>query len=47
MNKLQITLFISADKVDFQENKIIPMEGNFYWNKHKYNIVNGVITCAD
>lgn len=46
MNKIQITLFVSADKVDFQDNKVIPTEGYFFWNKTKYNIVDGVIVKA-
>lgn len=47
MNKLQITLFVTADKVDIQQDKIVPITGYFYWNKHKYNIEDGIITYAD
>lgn len=46
MNKLQISIFVTADKVDFQENKVVPIEGYFYWNKQKYNIIDGIIEKA-
>lgn len=41
MNKIQVTLWVNAEKIDVQDNKIMCIKGSFYYNNKKYNIING------
>lgn len=43
MNKIQVTLWVNAEKIDVQDNKIMCVKGNFYYNNKKYTIENGEI----
>lgn len=38
MNKLQTTVYITATKVDIENNKIIAVEGEFYFQGKRYKI---------
>ncbi len=40
MNKLQQTIYITATKVDIKDNKIIAIDGEFYFQGKKYEIKN-------
>lgn len=44
MNKIQSTLWINATKVDIKDNKIVAVEGEFYFQGKKYEIKNSEIT---
>lgn len=44
MNKIQTSLFITATKVDIKDNKIVTVEGEFYFQGKKYEIHNSEIT---
>lgn len=43
MNKLQQVIYITATKVDIKDNKIIAINGEFYFQGKKYLIDNGCI----
>lgn len=43
MNKIQTTIYINTTKVDIKDNKIIAVEGEFYFQGKKYEIKNSEI----
>lgn len=45
MNKITMNLYITADDVKIENQKIIPTKGYFYFNGKKYEIENGEIKC--
>lgn len=38
MNKIQTTIYITATKADIENNKIIAVNGEFYFQGKKYEI---------
>lgn len=47
MTKLQQTIYITATKVDIENNKIIAIEGEFYFQGKKYEIKNKEIVAEN
>lgn len=43
MNKIQITIWATAEEIAMIDNKITVKKGNFYYNNKKYIIENGNI----
>lgn len=43
MNKTPITIWVELIEPTIENNKIIVKKGEFYYNKHKYTIENGII----
>ena len=44
MNKIQTSIYITANDVNIENNKIIVINGEFYFQGKKYKIINGEIT---
>ncbi len=48
MNKIQMTIYVTANEIDVKDNKIVPKTGSFYFNGKKYGIKNGdIILCSN
>lgn len=43
MNKIQITIWATAEEIEMVDNKITVKKGSFYYNNKKYMIENGEI----
>lgn len=46
MNKIQTSIYINATSVDVENNKIMVLHGDFYFQGQKYTIENGKIKGA-
>lgn len=40
MTKLQMTIYVTADDVELEKGRVIPVNGTFYFNGKNYKIVN-------